>query len=102
MVLISRSIATARALCSLRPSLRALRNCSAAAGEAEADSGAERLWPRRVVTGLQPTGALHIGNYFGALRRCVQLQDRGEDLMVFIADLHSLTSHQVATTKIKL
>ncbi|XP_059050676.1 tryptophan--tRNA ligase, mitochondrial [Achroia grisella] len=50
-------------------------------------------WPRRVITGLQPTGALHVGNYFGALRRCVQLQDAGEDLMIFIADLHSLTTH---------
>lgn len=52
------------------------------------------VWPRRVVSGLQPTGALHAGNYFGAVRRCVQLQNRGEDLTLFIADLHSLTTHQ--------
>ncbi|CAH0583999.1 unnamed protein product [Chrysodeixis includens] len=51
-------------------------------------------WPRRVVTGLQPTGTLHIGNYFGAVRRCVRLQEQGEDLMIFIADLHALTTHQ--------
>ncbi|KAM3957744.1 tryptophanyl-tRNA synthetase, mitochondrial [Aphomia sociella] len=51
-------------------------------------------WSRRVITGLQPTGALHIGNYFGAVRRCVQLQDAGDDLMIFIADLHSFTTHQ--------
>lgn len=54
-------------------------------------------WPRRVVSGLQPTGSLHIGNYFGAVRRCVRLQDQGEDLMIFIADLHSLTTHQDPT-----
>ncbi|CAH0694388.1 unnamed protein product [Spodoptera exigua] len=58
-----------------------------------ADDG-DGVWPRRVVTGLQPTGELHIGNYFGAVRRCVRLQDQGEDLMIFIADLHALTTRQ--------
>ncbi|KAG6462000.1 hypothetical protein O3G_MSEX012994 [Manduca sexta] len=57
-------------------------------------SASEAAWPRRVVSGLQPTGTLHIGNYFGAVRRCVRLQDSGDDLMLFIADLHSLTTHQ--------
>ncbi|XP_031768631.2 tryptophan--tRNA ligase, mitochondrial [Galleria mellonella] len=65
------------------------RNYCTKNGEAESEE-----WPRRVVTGLQPTGALHVGNYFGALRRCVRLQDTGDDLMIFIADLHSLTTHQ--------
>lgn len=63
----------------------------------ESSGGDAGAWPRRVVTGIQPTGNLHIGNYFGALRRCVQMQDSGEDLMVFIADLHSLTTHQDAS-----
>lgn len=58
-------------------------------------SGSGEGWERRVVTGVQPTGALHVGNYFGAVRRCVRLQDEGEDLTVFIADLHSLTTKQV-------
>ncbi|KAJ0178568.1 hypothetical protein K1T71_006391 [Dendrolimus kikuchii] len=62
---------------------------------AQAEGGEhEERWPRRVVTGVQPTGSMHIGNYFGAVRRCVRLQDQGEDLMVFVADLHSLTTHQ--------
>lgn len=52
-------------------------------------------WRRRVVSGLQPTGELHVGNYYGAVRRCVHLQNEGEDLMLFIADLHSLTTIQV-------
>ncbi|CAG4972804.1 unnamed protein product [Parnassius apollo] len=59
---------------------------------AESDSGG--TWPRRVVSGLQPTGELHVGNYFGALRRCVRLQQQGDDVMLFIADLHALTVRQ--------
>lgn len=51
-------------------------------------------WPRRVVSGIQPTGSLHVGNYFGAIRRCVRLQQQGNDLTLFIADLHSLTAQQ--------
>ncbi|MBM3272877.1 tryptophan--tRNA ligase, partial [Candidatus Kaiserbacteria bacterium] len=46
---------------------------------------------KRMFTGLQPSGALHIGNYFGALKPAVDLaQDL--DSMVMIADLHALTS----------
>ncbi|RVE51363.1 hypothetical protein evm_003918 [Chilo suppressalis] len=61
------------------------------------ETASREEWPRRVVTGVQPTGALHIGNYFGAVRRCVRLLDQGEDLTVFIADLHSLTVRQDAS-----
>lgn len=48
-----------------------------------------------ILTGLQPTGELHLGNYFGAVRRTVELQDslqEGQRLLVMIADMHSLTS----------
>jgi tryptophanyl-tRNA synthetase len=45
----------------------------------------------RYLTGFQPTGALHIGNYFGALRPAIELQDRGE-AFYFIADYHALTT----------
>ena len=44
----------------------------------------------RILTGLQPTGPLHIGNYFGAVRQMVDLQDEGK-MYFFIADLHALT-----------
>ncbi len=45
-----------------------------------------------LVSGIQPTGRLHIGNYLGALRNLVDLQDSGEHACYyFIADLHSLT-----------
>ena len=45
---------------------------------------------QRILTGLQPTGALHIGNYLGSVRQMVDLQDDGE-MFFFIADLHALT-----------
>ena len=45
----------------------------------------------RYLTGIQPSGALHIGNYFGALRPAVELQNQGE-AFYFIADYHALTS----------
>jgi tryptophanyl-tRNA synthetase len=45
----------------------------------------------RILTGIQPSGTLHIGNYFGAIRPAVELQERGE-AFYFIADYHSMTS----------
>lgn len=48
---------------------------------------------KRILTGIQPSGTLHIGNYFGAMRPIIDLQDRGE-VYVFLADLHALTSLQ--------
>lgn len=45
-----------------------------------------------VVSGIRPTGELHLGNYFGAVRNFVQMQDT-ERCFFFIADYHSLTTH---------
>ncbi len=45
---------------------------------------------KRILTGIQPSGILHIGNYFGAMKNAIELQNEGETLL-FIADLHSLT-----------
>ncbi|MGE5392198.1 MAG: tryptophan--tRNA ligase [Candidatus Saccharibacteria bacterium] len=47
---------------------------------------------QRILSGIQPTGEMHIGNYLGALRDLVKLQDEYESF-VFIADLHSLTEN---------
>ncbi len=47
----------------------------------------------RILTGLQPSGKLHVGNYFGAMQPAVQLQERGE-AFYFIADYHAMTSAQ--------
>jgi len=45
----------------------------------------------RVLTGIQPSGALHIGNYFGAIKQMVDLQNNS-DLFIFIPNYHALTS----------
>ncbi len=45
----------------------------------------------RVLSGIQPSGALHIGNYLGAIRQYLELQ-RGNDAYFFVADYHALTS----------
>ena len=45
----------------------------------------------RILSGIQPSGALHIGNYFGMMKPAIALQDEGEALY-FIADYHALTS----------
>ena len=44
----------------------------------------------RIVSGIQPTGNLHLGNYLGAIRNWVKMQDQGECLY-FLADLHAIT-----------
>jgi len=49
----------------------------------------------RVLSGVQPSGALHIGNHFGAIRQFVGLQDEHE-CYYFLADLHALTTVQEA------
>ncbi|MBX3565238.1 MAG: tryptophan--tRNA ligase [Sphingomonas sp.] len=46
----------------------------------------------RVVSGIQTTGNLHLGNYLGAIRQWVKMQDQGECLF-FLADLHALTGN---------
>jgi tryptophanyl-tRNA synthetase len=46
----------------------------------------------RILSGIQPTGRLHLGNWFGAMRQHVQLQDGGHDCYYFIANYHALTS----------
>ena len=45
----------------------------------------------RILSGVQPSGKLHIGNYFGAIKQHIERQDTG-DCFYFIADYHSLTS----------
>jgi tryptophanyl-tRNA synthetase len=45
----------------------------------------------RILSGIQPSGTLHLGNYFGMMKPSIELQYRGE-AFYFIADLHALTS----------
>ena len=45
----------------------------------------------RILSGIQPSGALHVGNYFGMMQPAIELQNEGE-AYYFIADYHSMTS----------
>jgi tryptophanyl-tRNA synthetase len=56
----------------------------------------------RVVSGIQPTGNLHLGNYLGAIRNWVRMQDEvtagGGDCLYFLADLHAITVYNDPAT----
>ena len=47
----------------------------------------------RVLTGIQPSGCITLGNYIGAIRQMVNLQDSYESF-VFVADMHAITVPQ--------
>ena len=51
--------------------------------------------PQRALSGIQPSGKLHLGNYFGAMKQHIELQEQGEALY-FIANYHTLTTVQNA------
>jgi len=62
---------------------------------------ATELKKKRVVSGMRPTGKLHIGHYFGALQNWVRLQNDPEyDCFYFIADWHALTSDYADTSAV--
>jgi tryptophanyl-tRNA synthetase len=50
------------------------------------------MLPDRVLSGMRPTGALHLGHYHGVLKNWVQLQDERQ-CFFFVADWHALTTH---------
>ena len=54
--------------------------------------------PKRILSGVQSSGKLHLGNYFGAIQQHIALQDQGE-AFYFIADYHALTSLKDAEAK---
>ena len=51
----------------------------------------------RVLSGMRPTGPLHIGHYFGALQNWLKMQ-AGYDCFYFVADWHALTTHYADTS----
>lgn len=57
----------------------------------------------RIVSGIQPTGSLHLGNYLGAIRNWVRMQDsmeEGSQCLFFLADLHAISMpHDPATLR---
>ncbi|KAJ8916204.1 hypothetical protein NQ315_016343 [Exocentrus adspersus] len=48
-------------------------------------------YPKRIFSGIQPTGAIHLGNYLGAIAQWVKLQQQNEDMILSIVDLHAMT-----------
>lgn len=50
------------------------------------------MYPARVVSGMRPTGAMHLGHFHGALKNWVRIQNEVESLF-FVADWHALTTH---------
>lgn len=63
-------------------------------------TNASALHARRVLSGMRPTGKLHLGNYMGALYNWVRLQ-REFDCFFFIADWHALTTDYADTSRIR-
>jgi len=61
---------------------------------------ANRNSNRRVLSGMRPTGKLHIGHYVGALQNCVKLQ-KEYDCFFFVADWHALTTDYADTSRVK-
>ncbi|MBB3983042.1 tryptophanyl-tRNA synthetase [Sphingobium fontiphilum] len=58
----------------------------------------------RVLSGIQPTGSLHLGNYLGAIRNWVRMQDEmepGSQCFFFLADMHSITVHEAREQRIR-
>lgn len=48
-------------------------------------------YPKKIFSGIQPTGTIHLGNYLGAIKQWVNLQSNNEDVTLCIVDLHSMT-----------
>ena len=50
------------------------------------------MYPDRVVSGMRPTGSMHLGHYHGALKNWIKLQAE-QPCLFFVADWHALTTH---------
>lgn len=55
--------------------------------------------PKRILSGVQPSGKLHLGNYFGAIKQHIELQHEAGDCFYFIADYHALTTLEEAANR---
>ncbi|XP_043789778.1 tryptophan--tRNA ligase, mitochondrial isoform X1 [Apis laboriosa] len=50
-----------------------------------------KYYPKRIFSGIQPTGNLHLGNYLGAIQKWIQFQNNGENVIWSIVDMHAIT-----------
>ncbi|VFQ90554.1 unnamed protein product [Cuscuta campestris] len=64
--------------------------CSVPKSESLGSENPPNAVKKRIVSGVQPTGSIHLGNYLGAIRNWIQLQDKHETFF-FIVDLHAIT-----------
>lgn len=55
---------------------------------------------KRLVSGIKPTGNLTLGNYIGAIRNFIKMQDDYESY-IFVADLHALTTEKIKPSELK-
>jgi len=53
----------------------------------------------RILSGVQPSGQLHLGNYFGAIKQHISLQETTDEIFIFIADYHALTTADPETIR---
>ena len=64
-------------------------------------AGVARAFPRRILSGMRPTGRMHLGNYVGALENWVRLQDEGWHNFHMVADWHMLTTGHEDTSRLQ-
>ncbi|KAL7166371.1 hypothetical protein ACSBR2_037109 [Camellia fascicularis] len=64
--------------------------CSLSVSEPTAPEASSSSVKKRIVSGVQPTGSIHLGNYLGAIKNWVSLQN-AYDTLFFIVDLHAIT-----------
>ncbi|EEF45869.1 tryptophan--tRNA ligase, chloroplastic/mitochondrial [Ricinus communis] len=65
-------------------------HCSVSAAQPDAPASSSSAVKKRIVSGVQPTGSIHLGNYLGAIKNWIALQNTYETLF-FIVDLHAIT-----------
>ncbi|KAJ0031421.1 hypothetical protein Pint_12871 [Pistacia integerrima] len=65
-------------------------NCSVSLSQPAAPEASTSSVRKRIVSGVQPTGSIHLGNYLGAIKNWIALQNTYETLF-FIVDLHAIT-----------
>lgn len=51
----------------------------------------KQIYTKRIFSGIQPTGPIHLGNYLGAIKEWVKLQGEAESPLWSIVDLHAIT-----------
>jgi len=56
----------------------------------------------RILSGIRPTGKVHIGHYVGVFENWAKLQNEGNDTFYFVADWHALTTHYEDTSELKI